>query len=117
VVVWIESKWRCYNVRNMKNEFQEKIYDFVSKIPKGHVATYGQAAKKCGLTSSRIVGFWLHKNTHPEKVPCHRIVFADGSLSKNYAFGGERAQRAKLISEGVEFVGEKVNLNNFQFEI
>lgn len=89
---------------------REKIYNFVSKIPKGKVATYGQVAKECGVKSPRQVGFWLHKNVDPKKIPCHRVVFADGSLSKNYAFGGERGQRKKLLDEGVTFMEKKVNL-------
>lgn len=46
---------------------REKIYNFVSKIPKGKVATYGQVAKECGVKSPRQVGFWLHKNVDPKK--------------------------------------------------
>jgi methylated-DNA-protein-cysteine methyltransferase related protein len=94
----------------MEKTVRNRIYNFVSKIPKGYVATYGQVAKKCGLKSARTVGFWLHRNSDPEKIPCHRVVFSDGSLSKNYVFGGEKEQRVKLKSEGVEFVGEKVSL-------
>ena len=82
---------------------QQKIYQCVSKIQKGSVLTYGQIAKQLGLKSPRIIGFYLHKNTNPEKIPCHRVVFFDGSLSKAYAFGGEKAQRNILISEGVLF--------------
>ena len=82
---------------------QQKIYQCVSKIQKGSVLTYGQIAKQLGLKSPRIVGFYLHKNTNPEKIPCHRVIFSDGSLSKAYAFGGEKVQRKKLISEGVFF--------------
>lgn len=93
-----------------KMDTNQKVYNFVSKIPKGKAATYGQVAKACGLKSARQVGQILHQNTDPVHIPCHRVVFADGSLSKNYAFGGEKAQRKKLQGEGVVFVGGKVNL-------
>lgn len=74
--------------------------------------TYGQVARKAGLKSARTVGMYLHKNIDPKKIPCHRVVFADGSLSPSYAFGGLRAQKKKLESEGVRFHGEKVLLNS-----
>lgn len=86
-----------------KVSLQQKIYQCVSTIQKGSVTTYGQIAKQLGLKSPRIVGFYLHKNTNREKIPCHRVVFSDGSLSKAYAFGGEEEQRRKLLSEGVLF--------------
>jgi alkylated DNA nucleotide flippase Atl1 len=69
-----------------------------------------EMGKLFGLTRSDKIN--KHKNSDPAQVPCHRVVFADGSLSKNYAFGGEKAQRAKLKSEGVKLIGEKVDLLN-----
>lgn len=101
----------------MKIDIPQKIYSFVSKIPRGQVATYGQVAKAVGLKSARTVGQILHKNIDPKKVPCHRVVFADGSLSKNYAFGGERGQRTKLESERVEFVKGKVDMEKSSIRI
>ncbi len=86
------------------------MLDAVVAIPKGFVATYGQIAKRAGIKSPRAVGQIIHRNTDPVAVPCHRVVFADGSLSTAYAFGGASAQRARLMSEGVEFIGEKVDL-------
>lgn len=70
--------------------------------------TYGQVAKLAGLKSARTVGQALHKNIDPEKIPCHRVVFKNGSLSKNYAFGGPKKQQEKLESEGIKFLGGKV---------
>ncbi len=79
----------------------EKIYEEVKKIPRGKTATYGEIAGKTG-TTPRVVGFALHKNPDPKNIPCHRVVFKDGSLSPGYAFGGESAQRKKLCREGVK---------------
>lgn len=99
----------------MKHVF-DKIYFVVSKIPKGKVLTYGRVAllleKEFGVkVSPRLVGFALHRNNKKE-VPCHRVVFADGSLSKSFAFGGIKAQKHKLKSEGVFFrKGGKVDFN------
>lgn len=76
----------------------EKIYEEVKKIPKGKVSTYGEIARKIG-TTPRVVGFALHKNPDPKNIPCHRVVFKDGSLSKSYAFGGIKEQKKKLEEE------------------
>lgn len=82
---------------------KSKVYNLVSKIPKGKVMTYGQIAKILKIKSPRIVGQILHQNKDPKKIPCHRVVFSDGRLSENYAFGGAQSQERKLINEGVKF--------------
>jgi len=81
----------------------DKIYNLVSEIPNGKVMTYGQIAKSLNIRNSRIVGFALHVNKNPNKVPCHRVVYSDGRLAKGFAFGGESAQEEKLKNEGIFF--------------
>jgi methylated-DNA-protein-cysteine methyltransferase-like protein len=76
----------------------EKIYKEVKKIPVGETRSYSEIAKKV-KTIPRVVGFALHKNKDPENIPCHRVVFKDGSLSSGYAFGGKKAQKEKLKKE------------------
>lgn len=93
----------------------EEIYLCVSIIPKGKVSTYGGIAKAIRRPNcSRVVGYALHRNPSPSKIPCHRVVFADGSLSKAFAFGGENKQRELLTKEGVKFLENgKVNMKKF----
>ena len=50
----------------------------------------------------------LHSNPDPEHIPCHRVVNAQGQLSRSYAFGGIDAQRRLLESEGVVFKNDQV---------
>lgn len=84
--------------------FFERVYDAVEQIPEGMVATYGQIAKLVGEPrKARYVGYALHSNPRPGVVPCHRVVFADGSICEGFAFGGPDAQRALLEDEGVAF--------------
>lgn len=97
----------------MKN-VSKRVYDLVSKIPKGKVMTYGQIAKILYIKSPRLVGRILHQNNNPKTIPCHRVVFSDGKLSKSYAFGGEMEQRKRLLHEGVLFNGNKVRLTIFR---
>ena len=79
-----------------------RIYEEVKKVQKGKVVTYGEIARKTG-TTPRVVGFALHANPDPKNIPCHRVVFKDGSLSKGYVFGGEGKQKYTLEKEGVNF--------------
>lgn len=87
-------------------QFRREVYNLVKKIPKGKVTTYGYIAKQCKMQNlnitPRIVGFILHDNKIPE-IPCHRVVTKDGRIAKNYAFGGWRKQRRRLLAEGVQF--------------
>lgn len=83
--------------------FFESVYEAVSKVPKGKVTTYGDVARAVGSPrAARQVGWALHVNPRPVEVPCHRIVFKDGSLSYGFAFGGLEIQRELLLSEGVQ---------------
>lgn len=87
-----------------KGVFQ-KIYDFVKEVPIGKVVSYGMVAKVAN-TSPRVVGYALHKNSDPNNIPCHRVVFKDGSLSPGYVFGGEMQHRKNLEKEGIRFDNE-----------
>ena len=87
----------------------DKVYEFVKSIPPGKVATYGQIALYLGNRNfARVVGNILHSNPDPEHIPCHRVVNAQGQLSRSYAFGGIEAQRRLLESEGVVFKNNQV---------
>ena len=88
---------------------KEQVYAFVKSIPPGKVATYGQIALHLGNRNfARVVGNILHRNPDPEHIPCHRVVNAQGKLSRSYAFGGIDAQRRLLVSEGVVFKTDQV---------
>jgi methylated-DNA-protein-cysteine methyltransferase-like protein len=89
-------------------KFYDKVYDAVKKIPKGKVSTYGRIAVLCGNPRcARAVGYALHQNPDPENIPCHRVVFKDGSLSPAFAFGGKNRQYRLLKAEGVKFSKDK----------
>lgn len=92
----------------------KRIYEAVKKIPKGYVATYGQIAELAGdKKMCRAVGNALHKNPDPTNIPCYRVVNAKGELAGEFAFGGEHVQRKLLEEDGIEFIGEKVDLAHY----
>ncbi len=87
------------------NEFTKRIYEVVRQIPRGRVASYGQVAALAGNPrGARGVGFALHRNPQPGVIPCHRVVFKDGSVCTGFAFGGPQVQRRMLEEEGVVFL-------------
>ena len=63
-------------------EFAKNVYAAVRNIPRGCVMSYGRvAALWQGIRdAARGVGFALHHNPYPGVMPCHRVVFADGSI-------------------------------------
>lgn len=82
----------------------DRIYNVVKKIPEGKVMSYGQVSHLANVATPRVVGFALHVNNDPQNIPCHRVVFADGSLARGYVFGGEGEQKKKLTKEGICFL-------------
>ncbi len=89
----------------MATQLTQNIYEATRRIPYGRVASYGRIALLSGNPrAARAVGFSLHRNPEPGKIPCHRVVFRDGSLCSGFAFGGPEVQRALLENEGVHFL-------------
>ena len=89
----------------MEESFFERAWDVVRQIPEGRVASYGQVAALAGNPrGARGVGFALHRNPQPGVIPCHRVVFKDGSVCTGFAFGGPQVQRRMLEEEGVVFL-------------
>ena len=96
----------------------KRIYEAVKKIPKGHVATYGQIAAMAGNPKmSRAVGNALHKNKDPDHIPCFRVVNAKGELSGAFVFGGEKMQAKLLRKDGIEVRDGKVDLKKYGISI
>ena len=92
----------------------EKIYEVVKKIPKGRVATYGLVAAMAGNPRwSQVVGYALHVNPEPIKIPCHRVVNKFGELSDAFAFGGKESHAELLKNEGVEVIDGRVDLSKY----
>ena len=88
----------------------DKIYKVVSKIPKGKVLTYKQVAILSDIKNPRLVGFYLHKNKNPDKIPCHRVILSNGKLATGYAFGGPQKQKELLQKEGIKFKNDIILL-------
>ena len=80
--------------------FARRVYAVVARIPRGETRTYGQVAKAAGRSgAARAVGTLMSKNLDTKRVPCHRVVRADGKVG-DYAFGGPKRKLALLKKEG-----------------
>jgi methylated-DNA-protein-cysteine methyltransferase-like protein len=89
----------------MATKLTQNIYEQTRRFPYGRVTSYGRIALLAGNPrAARAVGFALHRNPEPGRIPCHRVVFRDGSLCSGFAFGGPEVQRAMLENEGVFFL-------------
>lgn len=86
-----------------------RIYAVVRKIPKGHVATYGQVAELAGIPGgARVAGAAMKTSEPANQLPWQRVIGKAGKLRGRIAIHdpvGAAVQRQLLEDEGVE-VGE-----------
>ena len=102
----------------MASPFALRVYELVGRIPFGKVATYGQIAFLAGNPKgARGVGFALRHPPAAKALPCHRVIFRDGSLPDGNVFGGHGIQRGLLEKEGVQFLKDgRVDLSRFLWD-
>jgi len=97
------------------NNFNERCYAVLKRVPKGKVITYKSIAKKLKSKGYRAVGKAMNKNPYSPKVPCHRVVNSDGRLG-GYA-GGINKKIKILEKEGVEIKNGKVDLKKYGYKL
>ena len=89
---------------NLPHPSYAAIYAVVRRIPRGKVASYGQVARLAGLPGrARQVGYALHALPAGTRLPWHRVVNAQGKVSRRRRPGSELTQRILLEREGVRF--------------
>ena len=82
--------------------FQLKVWKYLKKIPRGSVKTYMQVAKGIGKPLAiRAVANDIGKNPYAPRIPCHRVIRADGSLGGYSGKGGIKTKKLLLKKEGV----------------
>lgn len=96
------------SVKN-KNNFFERVYEVVRKIPHGKVTSYGAIAKAIGSPqSSRMVGYAMNASHNLEDVPAHRVVNRNGVLTGKFHFDGTNLMQQLLAAEGVKVIDNKI---------
>ncbi len=88
----------------MRSDFQRQVLRAASEIPYGSLTTYGGLAERIGRpTAVRAVAQALRYNPLPIRIPCHRIVGSNGSLT-GYAGNKIALKRDILAVEGIPTV-------------
>lgn len=98
-------------------EIDLRIWQVVSLIPPGTVATYGDVAGQAGLPgAARRVGKALRSLPADSRIPWHRVINARGKLSLPPGSRGRSTQRERLEAEGIYFLdGVKVDLAKYRW--
>ena len=92
----------AYRKKLIGTHFQIKVWNAISKIPKGKVKTYKELARSIRKPkASRAVANACGKNPLPIIIPCHRVIRSDGRLGGYSGKGGIKTKRKLLRSEGV----------------
>ncbi len=102
-----------------KQLYYDQVWMLVREIPNGRVATYGQITKLLPqpenistadyqMSAARWVGLALA--ACPNDVPWHRVINSQGKISHRAEAG---KQKQLLLSEGVLFAKEKINLDEY----
>ncbi|MEM2121091.1 MAG: MGMT family protein [Candidatus Woesearchaeota archaeon] len=87
------------------NNFYERVYAVVSKIPKGRITTYKLVAEALKTKAYRLVGNALNKNPY-KNVPCHRVIKSNGFVG-GYAKGTK--EKIKILKkEGIIIKNKRV---------
>jgi len=82
--------------------FQLKVWNYLKKIPRGKIITYLDLAKAIKMPKAvRAVANAVGKNPYPPKIPCHRVIRADGKLGGYSAPGGIKTKKKLLKMEGI----------------
>lgn len=87
-----------------EENFFERVYEVVRKIPRGRVTSYGHIAAYLGTKgSARMVG-WAMNSSHSAlpSVPAHRVLNRNGVLTGKHHFGLPNLMQELLENEGIE---------------
>ncbi len=92
----------------MVTEFQQRVYDVLTKVPSGRITTYKELGKAIGGKGQiyRAIGNALNKNPFAPRIPCHRVVRSNGSLG-----GFSHGSSAKILilkKEGIVVADGKI---------
>ncbi len=98
-------------------DIDQRIWQVVSLIPSGRVATYGEVARQAGLPGgARRVGRALKALPANTRIPWHRVINARGQISLPEGSATQYTQRERLEAEGVEFCrGNSIDLKLFSW--
>ena len=87
------------------------LYLTLSQVPEGCVVSYGELAQLAGLgRAARWVGRTLSQLPQDTRLPWHRVLGAGGRISLPVGSASGDEQRARLRSEGVTILNNRVDI-------
>lgn len=87
------------------------LYLTLSQVPEGCVVSYGELAHLAGLgRAARWVGRTLSQLPEDTRLPWHRVLGAGGRISLPVGSASGDEQRARLRSEGVTILNNRVDI-------
>jgi len=91
------------------DNFFEKVYIVVRKIPYGKVTSYGAIATYLGAAkSARMVGWAMNACHGDSTIPAHRVVNRLGVITGKHHFDGINLMQQLLESEGIIIKKDKI---------
>ena len=97
--------------------FNQRIWQIVAAIPSGSVSTYGEIARKAGMSrAARRVGYALRGLPPATRIPWHRVVNSQGRISLPESSESHAIQRDRLEQEGISFsLKGKIDLRRYGY--
>lgn len=90
----------------------DPVYRLVKQIPRGHVTTYGELARKLRFRGgARAIGYAMAACPSGRGIPWHRVVGAGGRLIIREPYGS--LQRRLLETEGVMIDGSRIDMHAY----
>jgi len=90
-----DVKWSWFPKLQRGTDFQKRVWKELMRCPHGETWSYSTLARNLGQSgASRAVGSACGRNPYPLRVPCHRIIAADGSLG---GFTGDLEMKRWLL--------------------
>jgi len=87
------------------------LYLTLAQVPQGCVVSYGELARLAGLgRAARWVGRTLSQLPEDTRLPWHRVLGAGGRISLPVGSASGDEQRARLRSEGVSILNNRVDI-------
>lgn len=98
-------------------ERYQRIWNMVSQIPNGKVASYGQIAELAGQArAARFVSRALVAAPQKLQLPWHRVISANGRIAFKQGTTAYKKQRDLLLDEGIIVKAGKVHMQTFRWQ-
>lgn len=107
---YLEGRRTTFDIdaRTSGDEFSERVWGLLRRIPYGETTTYGALATELGNARlAQRVGQCVGRNPISIVIPCHRVVGADGALT-GYAGGLDRKRSLLELEEPARVRAERL---------